>query len=650
MVLALGLLGCTLQGAGDPFPDAPGLTADEVAQCSQGTLPERARAAEGEQPIDRTAGGRLKGAAKPVSGRPLTHVVALDYSGSMFGGYERADESAESTQCGWRRSSRGGKLPNGPFYWNDPAFDDFLGDTVLSTVGAADPTYAMVFNKDVFVLDGTGATTWADGFSSLPAGDAGGDSVLKQLTGPAAGGTLAAEPWQAKGWGTTRMWDESQMSSVLDAAAWVFEQDDARDGVLWIVTDNIIDTGVGDLSQEAEYNRAFYQKLKSDPRWQVVYAYPVHQADWLCGSTLLVYGMYYSSRERIDQVDYRALTEGQQGRLSSPQAVAGFAKVASDKSPSPGHPFKLKPDDLDLIQPDFEGVVDCGPARVTGQARTCTAKVSLDNLLMHRRVTGATLNFNSSRIDAWDRSQVPPEPVVTAVPLGPGVVTSTASLENPIEPHDDKVIEVQLLVPPVETELHSIRDRWESAQHPRFGMVGLMQVDVTDLTTEMAISADDLGDVYGVAALPEIFRNPNTDHLSSTVCLQMAVDNPSYFSSVALLLLLGVGGLGFVVGGWLLRPTWRHVVVDGTPQEQIRLTRLIGATVNVDGRAVAKARLTARGQVKLRAIPPWRLTSRGSAWELKNRSEEFDSRRKLELKSRGARGTKGGSTRNNSDF
>jgi hypothetical protein len=52
---------------------------------------------------------------------------------------------------------------------------------------------------------------------------------------------------------------------------------------------------------------------------------------------------------------------------------------------------------------------------------------------------------------------------------------------------------------------------------------------------------------------------------------------------------------------------------------------------------VAKARLNASGRIVLRAVKPYRLTPKGGAWELSQREEEFDARRKLELKSRVSR-------------
>ncbi len=627
------LLGCSLQGAGDPFPQDKGLSAAEVQSCIDGELPEIA-AKGSERSIDRSAGGKLKGSSPSVSSRGVSTIVALDYSGSMFGGYEASEPGTGS--CGWTRSSRGGKSPNGDFYWSKKGFQDMLQQGVLAGVGDQDPTWAMLFNSTPMLLEGSGARVWDQGYSKIPEPALGAAGVLQQLSGESLGGGLADAPWQAS-FGPKRMWDSSEMAKVLLAAEDVFEAQEKQDGVLWILTDNIIDTGDGAQASEAEHNRAFYEALAADPRWQVVYAWPVSEGDWLCESTLLVYGLYFSPYERIDRVAYERLSEGPAGRLGNSTQIQGFAKVASPSSPAPGQPFKLKPDDLDLVEPEFVGTVDCGSAKATGLARTCTAALSLENQLQHRRVEAATLTLSGQRIDAWDRSTRPPTPVVTARPLASKTLSASSSLQAPIPAHEAVELEVVLEVPPIETELHTLRDRWESSQHPRFGMIGLVDMELSGLQTAMAIDPAQLGDVYGVESLPQVFENPNTEHLSRTVCVMMTVDNPSYFSSLLLVSLLGLGGLFAVVGTWLLKPTWRHVVVDGVAGERVRLSRLLAQEILVDGQAVAKARLNASGRIVLRAIKPYRLTPKGGAWELSQREEEFDARRKLELKSRVSR-------------
>jgi hypothetical protein len=620
-----------LVGAGDPFPDDPKLSGQEVAQCSN----DGAAVLEGERPVaDSTAGGQLSGAHQPFTGRGLTHVVALDYSGSMFGGYERSEPSDKASGCGWSRSSRGTRSPNGDFYWEQPAFRDLLDQGVMAGITSGDPVHAAVFNKDVFLLhDGGGARYQGrDSFEGgLPSPDSARATALDRLVAPAAGGSLP-ERWSAP-WATSRMWDESRMALVLDAAAAVFTQG-SGDGVLWIVTDNIIETASGDAdSKEAELNRQFYLRLKQDPRWQVVYAYPVHQADWLCGSTLLVYGLYWSGHERITESEYFALTGGDTSRLASPGQLSTFAGLANPGSPAPGHPFKLKPDDMDLLKVAFDRNIECPPAKA-GQARQCRATLTIENLLKHRRIDGAKLQLASGRLDAWNQVRNTVVRVPTATPLASGVVTADVVLAEPIPPGESRTVQVDLLVPPVETQEHTLRDHWESAKHERFRMLGSMSVAITELRTTMAVDQAQLGDVYGVSSLPEIFRNPNTSKLEATICLKMLVDNPAWLISLLILCTLLLGTLLILLGVWLLKPSFRVAAIDDVEVGRIRVSRIMGTTLEHRGKRMAKVRQRLGGSIRVIGIKPYRARPIGGHWELRDAETDMGERHRLELRRR----------------
>ncbi len=633
LIASLVCAGCSqleLVGAGDPYPDDPRLGAQQIAQCSN----DSAAVLEGNRPVsDRTGNGKLSGEPLPFAGRSLHHVLALDYSGSMFGGYERREPTDKATGCGWTRSSRGTRSPNGDFYWELSAFRDLLRNGALAGASAGDPIHAVVFNKDVFVLGGDGAARFDRGWQgSVPAADTDPDTAVKRLVSPSAGGSLP-ERWKAD-WATSRMWDESRMAGVLDASAALFEADESRDGILWIVTDNIIETTSSDsFSKEAELNRQFYLRLKQDPRWQVVYAYPVHQADWLCGSTLLVYGMYYSSRERLSETSYFELTDGDPSKLSGPGHVSTFGKLANPGSPAPGHPFKLKPDDMDLLRVAFDRKIDCPPAKA-GQARQCRATLTIENLLKHRRIEGARLHLESGRLDAWNQTGKRVVRVPTAKPLPSGAVTADVVLAETIQPGGSKTIEVDLMVPAVETEEHTLRDYWEAANHERFRMLGSMSVAISELRTSMAVDEAQLGDVYGVSSLPEIFRNPNTSNLNATICNKMWVDNPAWLVSLVILGALVLVVLIIVLGVWLLKPTFRVVVIDEVEQGRIRVTRILGATIEHRSRDVAKVRQSLGGSLRVIGIKPYRVRRVGGHWELRDHDQDMGERHRLELRRR----------------
>jgi hypothetical protein len=619
-----------LVGAGEPFPDDPRLSGTEVASCSS----DGAAVLERERPTsDRTAGGQLQGAAQPVSGRALTHVLAMDYSGSMYGGYERTEPSDMASGCGWSLSGRGTHRANGPYYWEQQGFRDLVQQGAMGGVQPGDPIHTLVFAKEIFALGGDGAVQYGErGFeAALPAPVTSVDQAVSRLVTDKAGGSLPM-PWSAP-WATPKLWSESHMATVLDAAAEIFRAQPSGDGILWIVTDNIIETSASDeLSREAELNRQFYLRLKDDPRWQVVYAYPVHQADWLCGSTLLVYGMYWSGHERIEEGEYAALTAGPGSRLAAPEQLASFAGLANQGSPAPGHPFKLKPDDMDLLKVAFERKIDC-PRAKAGQARECRATLSIENLLKHRRIDGAKLHLESGRLDAWNQVRNTVVRVPTAVPLPSQAVVADVVLAEPIPPGGSRTVEVDLLVPAVETEEHTLRDHWESANHERFRMLGSMTVNITELRTSMAVDQAQLGDIYGVSSLPAIFRNPNTSKLDATICLKMWVDNPAWVVSLLILGALLLVILAVLLGIWLFKPSFRVVALDDVEIGRIRVSRLMGATIEHGGRRMAKVRQHLGGSIRVLGVDPYRARRVGGHWELREQAD-MGERHRLELRRR----------------
>lgn len=641
LVASLLLAGACAQlelvGAGDLSPDDPCLSTGEILRCSDDDV----AVLEPERPAsDRSAGGRLQGAHQPLAGRSLTHVVALDYSGSMFGGYDRSEPSEPASGCGWSLSRSGTRSPNGAFYWEQPTFRALLEQGVVAGIAAGDPVHAAVFNRDVFLLHEAGAARF-DGLGfegGLPAPDSSAGTAVARLVSPAAGGTLPAR-WQAP-WATSRMWNESRMASALDAAATVFDAG-SGDGVLWIVTDNIIDTATSDASsQEAELNRQFYLRLKEDPRWQVVYAYPVHQADWLCGGTLLVYGMYYSSHERLPEREYHTLTSGGGARLASDPQIASFARLANPGSPAPGHPFKLKPDDMDLLRVAFDRKIEC-PAAKAGQARQCRATLTIDNLLKHRRIDGASLRLESGRLDAWNQGLGEVVRVRTARPLPSGAITAEVEITEPIPPGGTRTVEVDLLVPPIQTEEHTLRDHWESANHEHFRMLGAMAVAISELRTSMAVDQAQLGDIYGVASLPEIFRNPNTSDLSTAICLKMWVENPAWLVSLLILGALLLLVLAIALGAWLLKPSFRVAVIDDVEIGRIRISRIAAATLEHRGRPVARVRQRLGGSLAVVGLKPYRARPFGGHWELRDAEADMGERLHLELRLRAHPGPRG---------
>ena len=625
IIPALGALaaGCgqfTVTPAHDACAGAGFLTREETQACIQ-KLPS-ILASPGD-PRDRTGeGGVLSGEALPIRGRSIAHVFALDFSGSMYG------SSAKKV---------GYDAVTNPYLWTTAGWSEMIRGGPLAALGPDDPAWVLYFNADT-VLVGSGGADKAKRLdvgagiapAEIPAPLLTASAASAELTG-SPGGHLPASPWTARFPANADAHRTTDIPKAVATAAAVFESRPERDGILWLITDNIIDVGDG---PEAKNNADFYKELKTNPRWQVVYAYPISNADWLHGSTLMVYGMYYSSHLAIEEAAYGDLTRGEPSRLASEAMIQTFRGLSNDKSPDPGEPFKLKPDYLDVVKVAFDGEITC-PDAAAGEPRVCKANLRIENLLKHRQIDRGRFTLSSGKLVAWPVGVNSTRPLLTAQPLCPDAVHAVYELPEPIGHDGVATITIDLQVPPVEVETHTLLDRWESAQHERFVLVGSMDATIEGVETSMVISSVQLADVYGVESLPSLFRNPNTDSLRSSVCMMLGVNNPSYMASILFLAFVGVGGGGAALVAWLVKPLFVTCYVDGVDRGKLRLSRLGWTAVVVDGRTIANAGLTLQGNLRMKSEPPGKVTRRGSDWEY--RQSESDSPRKIELSRRARR-------------
>lgn len=606
-----------LSPAPDTCADAESLTRADAQACAQKL--SSILASPGET-MDRTGGGMLSGEATSARGRPMAHIVALDFSGSMYGGFARGAKYDEQTN---------------PYLWTTPGWSELMQGGPLAALGEEDPAWVLYFNTDSVLLGADGAERLAVDAGvtqrDLPAPLLGAPAALLELTG-SVGGHLPANPWAGRFPGlqaSPKAYLHTDIPKAVATAAAVFESRPEREGILWLVTDNIIELGEG---PEAANNAAFYRELKGNPRWQVVYAYPVTHGEWLKGTTLMVYGMYYSSHLAIEEAEYGDLTRGEPSRLASETMIATFRGLSNPLSPDPGHPFKLKPDYLDVLKVAFDGEITC-PNADAGEARTCKASLRIENLLKHRRIDHARFTLSCGKLAAWPIGAKSMDPLLMVRPLCPGSVQAVYDLPAPIEHGGFANIPIQLPVPPVEVETRTLLDRWESAQHERFVLVGAVDAAIDGVETSMVISSAEMKDVYGVESLPTLFRNPNTDRLRASVCMMLGVNNPSYMASIVFLTLLGIGGGGAGLVAWLIKPMFVIFSVDGVSSGKLRLSRLMWTPVTIDGRTIAIASLALNGSVTVKSVPPGKITRRGGDWEY--RQSESDSPRKLGLSRRG---------------
>ena len=619
-----------------------GLVAVLASSCSKSPPPRCPDEASGPQqvdsdgslrvttttlPTDPTAGGQLAG--PPASGvRPLRAVLLLDYSGSMYGGYDRP-EVPGCAQCVARGTRRNGQS----YFYQDPSFQRFL----TSLVDAATPPgvtismQALLFNKAVWTFDGgkaapastTAAFPWA--VSSLGAGD-----LSARLA------EIPADPFKATGMNA----DETHMKQALQKAVeMVLSAGD--EGLIWLVTDNIADqSGGGVSSDDARRNLEFYEYLRSEPRLQLVYAYPVHDTEactWLCRSSLFVYALQVSRRGRADGVEVDRLSGGHLGD-GAPTAdgvlwnTALKDLAAAHAGAAPVHlagvPLRLKPMDLNAVSVSFERTpqgklqpLKCNRSAEFGDAIPCVATLVVKNTLRHERIDSARLVLEGGTL--LPRTRESPKRLAWAGAVCQGSIKTTKAtaavnddgsfMVGPLDPGAEQKLQVRLLVPPVAVAPTTMSALADVALTDSILVQGPMTARITDVRASLLVSAADRERVYGAQSLPRIFTDRSEAEVVARFPVVAVVNNDGKLAA----LLLGALIVGLLLVAALvafkLQPAYCTVLVDGVEADRLRLTRW--SSRDVDVRAVRYGRVK-RGVGAPTFVPVKGAQARrtGSAW------------------------------------
>jgi hypothetical protein len=141
-----------------------------------------------------------------------------------------------------------------------------------------------------------------------------------------------------------------------------------------------------------------------------------------------------------------------------------------------------------------------------------------------------------------------------------------------------------------------------------------MNVGIRNLKTSMIIQQEALKNVYGVDSLPTLFSNPSTDNLQTSICLPLSVQNPSYFASLVLFILIVIATLSVATVFWLLKPSFRTILIDDVDQGRFRMNRLGGRDLVLQGQRIGRTRLGWEGSPMLRGAGGHKIQKRGTHW------------------------------------
>ncbi|MBI4852661.1 MAG: hypothetical protein HY819_12765 [Acidobacteria bacterium] len=193
----------------------------------------------------------------------------FDNSASMFDGYP---------------SPRG----TTKYYYQRPEFQEFIKKYIAATAKPEDQISIITFNRvtnTVLPLTPLSNISWNGVFPPLGKLDVVGSQSPQDI-------------------GFTRM---------PDALRQLLESLNGRKAVVWLLTDNIADTGV---SNEAADTKEFYRLLATDPRVQMVHAYPLLREPINSKSTLMIYGIVLGDKEPFSLAELKEYDENYIGASS----------------------------------------------------------------------------------------------------------------------------------------------------------------------------------------------------------------------------------------------------------------------------------------------------------------------------------------------
>lgn len=520
-----------------------------------------------EEEVDGSAGGQLSGPTISWDQSvDFPIIVALDHSGSMYPGYKKGKPYAKE-----------------PFYWTTPGFINLLQES--ATQYESSNYHVRLYNSSVTVL--------GDGLSNTDA-----LNKIRQL------------PKTPRDYYGT--WDPAQSTvplNVIKSAEKLIAKSDSQTGIVWLITDNIADVG-GD---EAQHTARFYQYLSSTPQWQMVRAYPVTNADWLGGSTLMFYALQYSTREMHTQNTHDSWVKSSGSPLNTTTLQNAFKPVSTPSSSEcnihedmVGHAVQLKPNYLDIVNVGFSSEIECKKGTTSSSKdRSCSANIYIKNALSHRRITEAEISIKSNALIPFNsRSK---EIFKQAKPYEAGVVSMQVNMPGDIaelKPFDkvENKLEVKVKAPEIETQ--TITDLWMSANTPRFTLSGSVDVEVHKLKTVTEINTSCMANVYGVNQLPSIFADFKTDEMKDTACMDLVTHNPNTTFAIVVLSIIGAIVTAVFVIVAFFRPQYHRLYLDGTHIDQpaVRFVPYVTThPVKADGMEIATIKLGKGGRFVVRS-------------------------------------------------
>ena len=626
--------------------------------------------------LDPTVGGVLKG--KPSDTAVRSAVLLVDYSGSMYGGYGRelipscdrcaaglrgdaGDPRLKRKRKRRKKAKRGKPIPElagpapdrrgQPYYFGVPEFGRVLARWLdaASPAGELMSLEVLLFNQKVWRLGPDGVVPF-DGTQmrfDYALGEAGAETIERILS------RIQEVPFAVDSQAPLTTETSKALARVISAIP--------DHSIVWLLTDNIVDTSGGVVSvEDARRNLEFYELLQNEPRIQMVVAYPLHEVEtcsWLCGGAMFLYGMYISPFERPDGATFHRIggttagaTDPSPGGLLWNTELRAVATEHSGKAAEEiaGVPLRLKPIDREVLGLSFvdQGgqAMACDQQAEYGDSVRCFAKIRVSNLLRHQVIESASLAFEGGLMLPHRVREKTRLPWASAICAGEAqaakwqVVGGRSGgkdeplLLGPIAPMGSVEIEVVFELPAITVGSSDLSELLAVALTDRFQLTGTMAAKVTDVRTKLQIPGDSLEGVYGVAELPAIFRGRTQGELRVVHAATAIVGNDGQL--LGFLLLCGIVLGTLLVGGLILRFQRLHltVLLDGAELDRVSMPRLSRRKIRDGTRVLIEISRGWSRSFRVTGGSGFRVRKEDVGWRLTEGSGDYQDARVIEVR------------------
>lgn len=449
----------------------------------------------------------------------------LDNSASMYDGYPQPKSGPQS------------------YYYRRPVFQAFLKELIELTCKPNDTISIITFNRVTNVVQ-----------SPIKASQLRIDLLLPPYGKLDVIGATSPEDIKS-----TRM---------PDALEQLLAELGGRQALIWLLTDNIADSGA---SQEAEDTRKFYSLLANNKQIQMVYAYPIKHEGINNLSSLMLYAIVAATEKPLEVEE---LTRWEEEYISTKQ-LEKFMQ---------GKPFQMKPLERNTLRLKLRDELRLD-AVDENSPLSGTVEIVISSRFNYHVITSAKLELvasdlqperdSISKISGSDFSFSPQQPYKI----------------KSLKPRSEETFVVTFTTPQVSINpsRNNYSTLFKDIFDEEFSMQGTLTARVKDVQLQLELP-DKMKGIFGTADIPEIFRPQAVDMEELHLELKPKVRNTGTRLLLVLLLagILSTTMISMVV--WLVKPRYYYVSFDDSFEfyKLYSLRRNQAATIKSDSGEIWK--------------------------------------------------------------